>query len=68
METRPKWIGTSITVWGAAMAAAGAIWGVSSDEVSEATRYGQEALTLLGAAIAFIGRLRAKRPATILPD
>jgi hypothetical protein len=50
------------------MAAAGAIWGVSSDEVSEATRYGQEGLTLLGAAIAFIGRLRAKRPATILPD
>lgn len=48
--------------------AAGAIWGAAGDEVSEATRYGQEALTLLGAIIAFVGRLRARRPATILPD
>ena len=68
METQTKWIGTSVTVWGAMMAAAGAIWGVTGDQVSEATRYGQEALTLLGAIIAFVGRLRASRKATVLPE
>ncbi|MGD9538567.1 MAG: hypothetical protein AB7P52_11625 [Alphaproteobacteria bacterium] len=68
MDTQPKWIGTSVTVWGAMMAAAGAIWGATDGQVGEATRYGQEALTLLGAVIAFVGRLRANRPTTILPE
>jgi hypothetical protein len=67
MATEPKWIASSITVWGAAMAAAGAVWGFSADDVSQAGRYGQDALTLLGAIIAFIGRVRANRKATVLP-
>ncbi len=62
-----KWIGRSITVWGAAMAAGGAIWGLSAEDVSQATQYGQEALTLAGAVVAFIGRLRASKAVTIIP-
>ena len=67
MNDQPKWIATSVTVAGAVLAAGGAIWGLTSTEVGEGNTYIQQLMSLVGAVIAFYGRLRAKSQVTLLP-
>lgn len=62
-----KWFVRSMTVLGAAIAAAGAIWGITGDQVAEAQRYAQEFMALFGAVLAFAGRLKADSKVTLMP-
>lgn len=69
MQPQPKWIATSVTVLGAVIAAAGAIWGFSTEDQSEAIRYVQDGMALVGAVIVFLRRVFKKdhAPLTMMP-
>lgn len=76
-----KWIGTSLTIWGAIMTALssfGPVFGpligldIQPSEINQLGTTGTQLIqatgSLIGLVMVVVGRIRAKGPATVLPN